>query len=426
MSACVLLLTNCNVKCCFSFSICTESSHHLGGRRQRDKLNMNTVKRIIHASWQTNVQLEKGQRDAHHLYVDTNGSKRKTWMNQHQEFDGNATIKRHLKSKRSPIQFLWPWITYKRIEVQRSVVSIDLEWIEQSFHVVLERKTRTIIGRWWRRGNSPLSFSKRIWSYSSRIFSSRSLSRRAQIRLTCFKVNRWGWFDRVSVSSSLPSEETALTPTTPVGELVFTWWRRWRRRTSSLIRINSASEEREQFRVREDSLSRLTGGQHGLNIREYLWFSGVAGRARWRRWWNDGHGKTSPLTFWWRRSGTRFERIRRTVAIVSKRTFQCHTWSHVRLMRREKWREENEIDDDETTNKQTTSGLNQVSQVKCNAPISWRDQSRTLSTYVARGASIAISDRFNSLANGKPFSTIEGAHFRFVKHVEALLFVNFC
>lgn len=102
--------------------------------------------------------------------------------------------------------------------------------------------------------NLPWSLFERIWSYSSRILSSRSFKRRAQIMFTCFNVNRCAEFElaRASccldswdefVSSSLRSDVWLVADAAAVDEAGFNWWRRWSRRTSSFIRVSKASIE---------------------------------------------------------------------------------------------------------------------------------------------------------------------------------------
>jgi hypothetical protein len=91
----------------------------------------------------------------------------------------------------------------------------------------------------------PLSLSDRIWSYSSRIFSSRSFNNRAQIILTCLRVKRC-WLDDDECPGKLIKDVESvvdwwLSSSVDSDEFGFNWFRRCRRRTSSLIRLNKSS-----------------------------------------------------------------------------------------------------------------------------------------------------------------------------------------
>ncbi len=90
----------------------------------------------------------------------------------------------------------------------------------------------------------------RIWSYSSRIFSSRSFNNRAQIILTCLSVKRCWLFDDECPGKLINDVESVVEwLTSSSGESDeddFNWFRRWRRRTSSFIRVNKRSKSKKK------------------------------------------------------------------------------------------------------------------------------------------------------------------------------------
>lgn len=122
----------------------------------------------------------------------------------------------------------------------------------------------------------PFSLLDKTWSYSSRSISSRSFNNRAQIIFTCFNVRRcccvgderrdscWPDGFEVVIESLVFDGDEFVSSSERSVEVAFNWWRRWSRRTSSLIRFNRASEILSMVKASEKSYRSLTGAWNRL------------------------------------------------------------------------------------------------------------------------------------------------------------------
>ena len=187
----------------------------------------------------------------------------------------------------------------------------------------------------------PLSLLDKTWSYSSRSISSRSFNNRAQIIFTCFNVRRcccvgderrdscWpDGFEVVAVVESVVFEGEALASSSEKSaEVAFSWWRRWSRRTSSLIRVNRASRMPKMMNVGECPPSLLTRACNRLQIRKDGWGAHrkIAHFVCWR---NNSDGLKSTNTFRWCSCSWFIGAAIAWLSIVIIGTFQCDAGGH--------------------------------------------------------------------------------------------------